>query len=431
MIGAIGILAVFAIFGILMMTELVPTFVALAAMALGIAAVGGLGYEQILNEVIVGGSTRLSTAFVAVFFGAALGAIVEQTGIAEDLVKSAAELGGDSPFMVAVLLYLAVAVIATSISGLGAFIMIATIVFPIMVSIGFPRKVAAGIVLLGYANGVMFNPANWVFYASVTGINLQSVMIWALPTGAAALLAGLGYITFQTRTSSLQATWAMEAKAGSEETVSQFDSNVPTYALLSPVIPVGLVIAGLPVLPAFIVGIVFAAVASKPGLEGIKKPGQTLNQVTHAFHEGISNAAPAIALMVAIGWLLIAVFADPVATTMEPLLSAIIPDSMVLYAAMFILLAPLALYRGPLNLWGLGSGIIGVLAAIGVNPALITTTAVSALRVQAPADPTNTHNAWTADEMGVNVNAITKSVLPFAWITAAAGIIASVYLFGL
>ncbi|WP_247002274.1 hypothetical protein [Halosolutus gelatinilyticus] len=426
MLGAIGILAVFAIFGILMMTETVPTFVALAAMALGIAAVGGLGYEQILNDVIVDGSTRLSTAFVAVFFGAALGAVVEQTGIAEDLVKSAAELGGDSPFMVAILLYVAVAVIATSISGLGAFIMIATIVFPIMVSIGFPRKITVGIVLLGYANGVMFNPANWVFYADVTGIELENVMTWALPTGAAALLAGLGYITYQTRTTSLQATWA-ETDGGSD----QFDSSVPTYALLSPIIPVILVVAGLPVLPAFVVGILFAAVASKPGLKGITNPKRTLNQVTQAFHDGISSAAPAIALMVAIGWLLKAVFAESVSTTMEPLLSAIIPENMFLYAAMFIVLAPLALYRGPLNLWGLGSGIIGVLAAIGINPALITTTAVSALRVQAPADPTNTHNAWAADEMDVNVNSITKSVLPFAWVTAAAGIIASVYLFGL
>lgn len=429
MIHAIGILLVFAVFGALMMTETIPTFIALAGMALGIAAVGGLGLDAIIDQVIVGGSTRLAGAFVAVFFGAALGAVVERTGIAEDLVKTAAELGGDSPFVVGVLLYVAVAVIATSISGLGAFIMMATIVFPIMVSIGFPRKVAAGIVLLAYANGVMFNPANWVFYADVTGIELQSVMVWALPTGAAALLAGLGYVTFQTRRSEVQATWAEQAdeRPGGDG----FESSVPAYALVAPVIPVVLVVAGVPVLPAFVVGILYGAVASKPGVEGLTDARQTLNRVTRAFHDGISDAAPAIALMVAIGWLLKAVFAEPIAATMEPLLMVLIPENMALYAVAFIVLAPLALYRGPLNLWGLGSGIIGVLSAIGVNPALITTTAVSALRVQAPADPTNTHNAWTADELDLNVNDITKSVLPFAWLTAAAGIVASVVLFGL
>lgn len=426
MLAAIGIIAVFAFFGLLMMTEVIPTFVALAGMAIGIAAVGGMGVDAILNTVIVDGSTRLSAAFTAVFFGAALGAMIEQTGIAEDLVKSAAELGGDNPFVVGFLLYLAVAAIATSISGLGAFIMIATIVFPIMVSIGFPRKIAAGIVLLAYGNGVMFNPANWVFYSDVTGITLENVMIWALPTGVAALVFGLGYLTYHTRVRDVQATWSE-----GEDARDDLGGNVPAYALVAPILPVVLVLAGIPVLVAFVVGILYAAIASRSGLSAITSPQRTFNTVTQSFHEGISNAAPAIALMVAIGWLLKAVFAETVAQTMEPMLMALIPENMVLYGVMFIVLAPLALYRGPLNIWGLGSGIIGVLTAIGINPALITTTAISALRVQAPADPTNTHNAWTADEMDLNPNSLTKSILPFAWATAAIGIVASVYLFGL
>lgn len=426
MMAAIGILLVFAVFGLLMMAEAVPTFVALAAMAIGIALVGGLSPSEILDTVIVDGSTRLSSAYAAVFFGAALGALVEKTGIAEDLVKTAAELGGDSPLVVSILLYVAIAASFTSLAGLGAYIMVATIVFPIMVSVGLPRKTVAGITLLGLSNGIMFNPANWVFYAEVTGIELQSVITWAIPTGAAAFVAGIAYIVYQTRKQEVQKTWAESADARED-----FETGVPTYALFAPIIPVVLVIAGVSVLPAFVVGILFAAILSSPGIEALKNPKQTLNQITQSFHEGISNAAAAIALMVVIGWLLIAVFSDPVSQTMEPLLSAIIPENMLLYALVFIVLAPLALYRGPLNLWGLGSGIIGILAAIGVNPQLITTTAVSALRVQAPADPTNTHNAWSSDELDVNVNEITKSVLPFAWLTAAAGIITSVVLYGI
>ncbi|WP_137290449.1 GntT/GntP/DsdX family permease [Natronorubrum halophilum] len=428
LLAATGIIIVFAVFGVLMMTENLPTFVALGGMAIGIGLVGGMGVNQIVDVVIFEGSTELATAFTAVFFGAALGAIIEQTGIAENMVKSAAELGGDSPFIVGLLLYLAVAAIATSISGLGAFIMIATIVFPIMVSIGFTRKLAAGTVLLAYGNGVMFNPANWVFYTEVTGINLDDVIIWAVPTGIVALLLGVSYVTYYTRTSNFQETWAEEENADERSTIN---SRVPTYSLLSPVIPVVLVIAGVEVLTAFIIGILFAAITSKPGIEALKQPKTLFNQVTRAFHDGISNAAPAIALMVTIGWLLKAVFYEGVSATMEPLLSILIPENMLMYAAVFIVLAPLALYRGPLNLWGLGSGIIGVLAAIGINPALITTTAVSALRVQAPADPTNTHNAWASDELDVNVNALTKSVLPFAWVTAGAGVVFSVVIFGI
>lgn len=421
---AIGILAVFLVFGVLMMTEKIPTFIALGAMAIGIALVGGLSPEQVFSDVIVDGSTRLASAIVAVFFGGALGYLIEETGIAEDMVKTAAELGGDSPFVVAALLYVAIAASFTSLAGLGAFIMVGTIVFPILISVGLPKKLAAGIALLGLSNGIMFNPANWVFYADVTGINLDSVMIWALPTGGVALLSGLAFVFVQTRRHGAQATWAEEM--GGVDT----SRGVPTYALVAPIIPIILVIAGVQVLPAFIVGILYAAIASKPGLTAIKNPGTTLNQITHSFQEGIGAVAPAAALMIVIGWLLNAVFAEPVAQSMEPFLQIVIPENLVLYAAMFIILAPLALYRGPLNLWGLGSGIIGVLAAIGLNPALITTTAVSALRVQAPADPTNTHNVWSSDELDVNVNEITKTVLPFAWATAAGGIIISVILFG-
>jgi hypothetical protein len=156
-----------------------------------------------------------------------------------------------------------------------------------------------------------------------------------------------------------------------------------------------------------------------------------LKLITQSFHDGIKQVAPAIALMVAIGWLLKAVFAEPIASTMEPLLMQIVPENMFLYAALFSLLAPLALYRGPMNIWGLGSGIIGVLAAIGINPQLVTTTAISALRVQAPGDPTNTHNAWSAEELEVNVNDITKNILPYIWVIAAGGVCMSVFLFGL
>lgn len=433
MLEAIGILVVFGIFGALMMTETMPTFIALGCMAIGIALVGGLSLSAISETVIVEGSTRLSSAMLAAIFGGALGVLMEKTGIIEDLVKSAAELGGDSPIVVSILLYTAVTIAATSLSGLGAYIMMATIVFPILVSTGVPNKLAAAIMLLANGTGVMLNPSNWVFYQEVTGISLQSVIIWALPTAAVSYIVGLIYIVSHIKGMSIlpgieapepQRAWAEGAGVSSNS-----ESMVPTYALISPIVPIALVLAGVSVYTAFIIGLLFTAIVSQHGLGAIKQPKQTANLLTQSFQEGISRVAPALALMLTIGWLLVTVFSDPVSSTMEPLLSTIIPENMVMYAGVFILLAPLALYRGPLNLWGLGSGIIGVLAAIGINPQLITTTAVSALRIQAPGDPTNTHNAWTADELDVNVNEITMSILPFIWLVAAAGVVFSVILF--
>ncbi|AHG02060.1 hypothetical protein HALLA_01790 (plasmid) [Halostagnicola larsenii XH-48] len=424
-LAAIGILVAFIVFGGMMMREVIPTFIALAGMAIAISIFGGLSPEFILNNVIQDGSMYLADAMIAAAFGGTLGVLAEKQGILEDMVKSAAELGGDSPLVMATALYTAVVVAATSISGLGAFILLATIIFPILISVGFPSKIAGGITLLAYGNGVMLNPSNWVFYREVTGISLDSVIVWALPVAGIAYVMGILYVFLQVR------------KPDVRETLAETDADVgatstPKYALLAPLIPVGLVIADvMNVYAAFIVGIGFAAVFSQPGLQGIRNLGQTMGLITQSFHDGIKQVAPAIALMVAIGWLLEAVLADPISSTMEPLLMQIVPENMVLYAVVFSVLAPLALYRGPMNIWGLGSGIIGVLAAIGINPQLITTTAISALRVQAPGDPTNTHNAWAAEELDVNVNDITMNLLPYIWVIAIGGIITSVYLFGL
>ncbi|WP_262177516.1 citrate transporter [Haloarcula laminariae] len=424
-LAAVGIIVAFIIFGSMMMFEVVPTFIALGGMAIAIGFAGGLGPQTILQDIVAGGSTRLASAMIAAAFGGTLGVLAEKQGILEDIVKSAAELGGDSPLVMAAALYTAVVIASTSISGLGAFILMATIVFPILVSVGFTQKIAGAITLLAYGNGVMLNPSNWVFYQEVTGIALDSVINWALPVAGLAYVVGIIYVFLKVRNTEIQATLA-------ETDTSGMSTSVPKYALIAPVIPVGLVVFDIMnVYAAFIVGIVYAAVFSQPGLEGIKNLGGTLNLITQSFHDGIKQVAPAIALMVAIGWLLKAVFADPISSTMEPLLMQIIPESMVLYAIMFSVLAPLALYRGPMNIWGLGSGIIGVLAAIGINPQLITTTAISALRVQAPGDPTNTHNAWAAEELEVSVNSITKEILPFIWVIAAGGVVTSVYLFGL
>ena len=83
----------------------------------------------------------------------------------------------------------------------------------------------------------------------------------------------------------------------------------------------------------------------------------------------------------------------------------------------FGLLSFLAIYRGPLNVWGLGSGIVALLAASGMNPVA----AMVALRldsnVQAVCDPTNSHNVWVSDFTKVDVNEYLKETI--LWIAAS------------
>jgi len=121
---ALLIILIFAVFAALMMTRRMPAILAVPAMAIVIAAAVGTPLAQLLNEVIAGGAKRLVDAYLMVFAGAMLGRVVMQTGIAEGLIKRAAEFGGDRPLAVAVTLMIAVAFLFTTLTGLGAIMMV-------------------------------------------------------------------------------------------------------------------------------------------------------------------------------------------------------------------------------------------------------------------------------------------------------------------
>ena len=88
------ILLIFAIFAALMFTRKMPALLAVPLMAIAVAALVGHPFNSILKDIISDGVVKLAPAYVAVFAGAMLGRIMMQTGIAEGIIKRAAEFGG-------------------------------------------------------------------------------------------------------------------------------------------------------------------------------------------------------------------------------------------------------------------------------------------------------------------------------------------------
>jgi hypothetical protein len=115
----------------------------------------------------------------------------------------------------------------------------------------------------------------------------------------------------------------------------------------------------------------------------------------------------------------------PVTADMRPLVESIVPRSKLTYVLIFTLLGPLALYRGPLNIWGLGYGVGGVLLATGVPAGAIMGILMSLGIIQGVSDPTNTQNVWIANEVRVGVNEILWRTLPYAWVVAFLGLVAA------
>jgi hypothetical protein len=106
----------------------------------------------------------------------------------------------------------------------------------------------------------------------------------------------------------------------------------------------------------------------------------------------------------------------PVLAAIEPVLRQCVPSSPLTYVIGFGLAAPLALYRGPLNVWGLGYGVTAILQSSGViPPAAIMAMMLSVGQVQGICDPTNTANVWVANHQGVDVQRLMLRTLPFVW----------------
>jgi hypothetical protein len=184
-------------------------------------------------------------------------------------------------------------------------------------------------------------------------------------------------------------------------------------------------------IPGFIGGLFYGFVTSY-------RKG-SINLLMQSVIEGGSSVIPAVALMLGIGMLLNAILGPigwsgeewKVYSCLKPLFKVIVPSSPVLYILVFSLLSPLALYRGPLNVWGLGYGIATLISyPVGaLPPASVMGLLLSVGQIQGVCDPTNTHNVWIANELRIDVNQILKKTFPYMWALATFGLIISAVMF--
>ena len=412
MIG-LGLLGVFVLCAALMYVRVLPALLAVPLMALALAAIAGAGASGVA-AVIVDGSVKLAPVIVTTIFGALLSRVTLSTGIAETIVDYAAEFGGDRPLLLALALCAAVALLFTSLTGLGAIIMVGSIVLPIMLTVGVPRRTAATLFMLAFALGFIFNIAQWKFYTTTFGVEQSQLQPYAFALGGLDLIALVAYALVRFRAERGYATWALEP----DEPIAR--KRVAPWALLTPVLPIALYFFfQISPIVAFALAALFGVLSTRPA--------RAIEILVASAIRGVEDVAPAVLLFMGIGMLLAATALPSVKHALEPLVAAIAPRSPFAYVVLFGLLSPLALYRGPLNPFGVGIAVYTVLAGLGVMPAVVLVAAVMAVvQVQNVCDPTNTQNVWVANFTGVRVDEITKLTLPFqvAVATAAVALVA-------
>ncbi len=409
--SGILILAVFVLLAAAMIARKLPALLAVPLMALATAALAGV---HDLAGIVTSGAVKLAPVYATLFFGALLSRVVLQTGIAETLVTYAAEFGGDRPLVLSLLLCGVVALLFTSVQGLGAIIMIGTIVLPVMMTVGLPRAMSATLFLLAFGLGFVFNITQWRFYITLFGVERATFQNYALVLFAIQAVVIVVYALTQAR--------------GARDYATKVEAGPPPrkraggFALITPLVPL--------VLFAFfgVDPIVGFAIAALYGVL-VTRPRAIVTTLVSSWIRGIEDVAPATILMIGIGMLFVASQTPQVTAAVAPLVSAVAPRSPLAYVVVFGLLSPLALYRGPLNLYGVGIGVFTVLASLHVLAPIALVAAVMAIvQVQNVCDPTNTQNVWVANFTGVSVERITRLTAPWQVGVATLGTIAVVTL---
>lgn len=426
------IIVAFLIIAALMMTKKIPTLLALPLMAVIICIIAGVpaigqnadGVEiGWLQSVLEAGTVRMGSAIMAVIFGAWLGQLMNKTGVTENIIKKSAELGGDRPLIVTLIMVVACAVLFTTLNGLGSIIMVGSIMLPILISVGVPAMSAACIFLMAFTTGLTFNIANWKTFSSIFSLDIEQIKGFEIYMLVATFVATIILVFVEFKRNGVK--FAFSAPVQEQKPAKQLTGVTGVLAMLTPLIPIVLVaVFKFPVCPAFMVGIIWILLFTS------KSFSKAMNLLVKTCYDGITDSGPAIILMIGIGILYLAVTHSMVTEVLNPFLLAIIPSSKIPYIIFFSVLAPLSLYRGPMNLFGLGSGIAALVIGLGtLNPLAVMGAFLAAERIQGCGDPTNTQNVWTANFVEVDVNGVTKKLLPYLWAIAILGVIISAVLY--
>jgi hypothetical protein len=411
-LSGIAIVAVFLALAALMIARKLPALLAVPLMALATAALAGV---HDVASIVTLGAVRLAPVYATLFFGALLSRVVLTTGIAETLVTYAAEFGGDRPLVLALLMCGVVAILFTTVQGLGAIIMIGTIVLPVMMTVGLPRALSATLFLLAFGLGYILNITQWKFYTTLFGVDRATFQSYALVLFVLQAVVLIAYAVVRAR-----ATRDYAAKVEPGEAPRK---RVGPLALITPLVPLVLYARfGVDPIVGFLISAVYGVL--------VTRPREAVKTLVSSWIRGIEDVAPAAILMIGIGMLFVASQTPEVKAAVTPLVNAVAPRSPLAYVVLFGLLSPLALYRGPLNPYGVGIGVYTVLAGLHVLPAVALVAAVMAVvQVQNVCDPTNTQNVWVANFTGTGVERITRLLLPWQVAVATIAVIVAV-LFG-
>lgn len=380
----------------------------------GLGLLGGvIDWKTINTTVFQGGPEGFGPTAVNIIFGSWFGRILVETGIARTIIRKAVELGGDKPAITCVLLCIVTTAIFTTAYGAGAVVAIGVIVFPIMLSLGISKNLATGAFAMSVGCGLYFNSSLLKQAAGTMLLNEDQYnpltnewYRFAAVALAIHLIAVIIMVTLSVKKDKKVHAWAAAPVNSNTET-----KNANLFACLTPIIPVTLTIAFK---FSAIVSIVLAVIWALAWTGYLKKWSNIGSVVEKTFHDGVSDVGLVLGFL-----LFLQMFIKAAASCKDllaPIVSPILPENTFALFVVFGLLGFLALFRGPITIWGAGAATFVIVASTGLYPLsiLFPLFYIPCCTITTSVCPTQSWNLWAIGYNQVKVKDFLKQVLPYA-----------------
>ena len=432
MVKAIIMMAIIVGGMVLMMTDKFPMVVCLPAMGIALAMVAGMPFlggdgNTVAGTVIQSGAINLADSYASCFFAAWLGIIMAKTKVTETMVKKGAELGGDKTLAVTIILYVITSLLFTTLRGLGSVIMLGSIVLPILMAVGVDKRHAVTIYEFGYITGNTANLSVMNTYSTIAGVELSDLSKFEFLLAGLAFAACISYICYHYfhKGKKLAFSAPVEVKAA-EDTGYECKGFRGVMAMLTPLVPVVLVVVfKFSLISSFLVALVWIVVWTFKG--GWTK---TVGMVIKSSYDGLVDAQASIVQMIVLGILTASVSTVEVKDALMPLAQYLVPKNPVMLILLFGIGAPLGLYRGLWNLWGLGAGMMALMVAMDiVSPWVLLAGFCSTTMFTLICCPTQAGVIWSSGYCGTDVMDHCKRCGCFLWPAAILGTIIGAFLY--
>jgi H+/gluconate symporter-like permease len=404
----VGLLVAFLVVVVLIVRGQSPVIM-LLLLAILWAALAGIGLTDIQAKILQGGGVQYASSVIVIVFGAWFAQVLIQTGIAESVIRSAAELAGDRPVVTAVVINLVTALLFMGMYGVGAAIAIGVVALPIMMSQGIPARVAAPAFTMGVGAGMYVNPALFgTFKPLFPGIQYEAPWLnfWAIGM-AVYILCAWAMIVLNLRGMGVRRMAAVEV---GEPAAPR--KRTPYYTYLVPLFPV-LMIIGFKwqIIPTFLLSIVLALALTwkDRSFQG------HLNLFNKTFYDAFPDIATIAALWIICGMIIAAGQTPQVATALKPIFAPLLPHDKLQTAIFFAVLGGIgSIYRGPLVVIGTGAALLAILLSNNEIPVpYLYALWLGPTVMQGSVDPTNSWTLWTIGYTKVSHGQFLRTAFPF------------------